>query len=124
MPISFAASVRLKYAMPLYNHRTTRLVYSYFEIVVDNSIDVAYSGFMFTIEKDIPVVPRNAYVNGTFNQEIREVLQKMETGDSFAYEDATPTKTLNRTIRAIGKSLGYKITVRRIKDGQFRTWKL
>jgi L-fucose mutarotase/ribose pyranase (RbsD/FucU family) len=71
---------------------------------------------MFTIEKDIP--------NGNLSAEIRKVLSEMETGDSFAYSDATPSRSVDKTIRAIARQLGYKVSVRKLEDGKYRVWKL
>lgn len=80
---------------------------------------------MFEIEKNIPVVPRTER-NTPFAKEVRDTLTAMEATDSFAYEDATPSKALNRTIRAIARELKIQVTVRAIKnkDNQFRVWKL
>lgn len=78
---------------------------------------------MFEIEKDIPVVPRQS-ASAPFVAEVKEALAKMEPGDSFAYQDATPSRAINRTVRAIAKTMSVKVTVRRLGDGKFRVWKL
>jgi len=48
----------------------------------------------------------------------------MDAGDSFAYSDATPTKSMDKSIRSIARQLGFKVTVRKLKDGTYRAWKV
>lgn len=71
------------------------------------------------IEKNIPIpaVTRAPY------GEYSKVLANMEVGDSFTAEGDN-MGTLQSRIRQSAKSLGIKITARKIEEGKLRVWRV
>lgn len=76
------------------------------------------------VEKGIPLpVPRFRGANA-FSVAIEAALNQMQAGDSFAYDDSTPSQNQRATVRHIAKRLGIKVTVRKLGEKKFRVWRL
>jgi hypothetical protein len=72
-----------------------------------------------TIEKNVPI-PTDINKRGY----VQKALAPLQVGDSFVFDDASKNMNQAVTLRVAAKSLGIKLTVRKVKGTQFRAWRI